>query len=135
MKTIREEDFDNLFNTLVTKVMENKEKRRDLFNAISDVYEIKEYIPEIMLFEKREKQRLLVFKYIDEYTYGNPHSPIPRGYKNVVNTRVIDLEFTLGSFSTFFKYFLKSDSDLIDKDSINNIILPAIELLIEYIEK
>ena len=133
---IREQDFDNLFNSLITKVMENNDqRRRNLIDAISDVYEIKEYIPEIMLFEKREKQRLLVFKYIDEYKYYNPHSPIPRDYKNVVNNEVVDLEFTLRSFSTFFKYYLKSDSTLIDRDSINTIILPAIELLQNYIEE
>lgn len=141
---IAEKDFDNLFNTLVTKVMENGHQgKRKLFDAISDVYEIKEYIPEILLFEKRVKCNLFYFKYtekcieLDNKTfYNRMENPIGdhRDYKFEI-TNEVDLKFTLNSFDNFFKFYLSTNDDLIDKNCIEQVILPAIELLLKYIKE
>lgn len=139
---INEQDFDNLFNECINLVTENNDQgKREIVEAISDIYEIKEYIPEITLYEKRIKQRLLVFKYetdpsvIPENYYNAITSHLSSGYKNNIISKRVDLDFTIRSFYTFFIsiYYYKSDDDLIDKSSIEGVILPALEKMLAYI--
>lgn len=143
---ITEKDFENLFNTLVVKVMQNGDQgKRKLFDAISDVYEIKEYIPEITLFEKQEKENILYFRYESNYV-NTDRMVLCKRHEDIIGeyrdyrfdiSENIDLHTTLKSFNTFFKYYLIATATkeaLIDRDSIKTIILPAINLLITYIK-
>lgn len=140
---IREEDFDNLFNEMISLVMKNNDQgKRDIVEAISDIYEIKEYIPEITLYEKGIKQRLLVFRYnTDPSTISGNYYTLTSSHvsndniKTVIKDKKVDLDFTLRSFYTFFSlYYYKNETDdLIDKATISEIILPAIEKLLAYI--
>ena len=109
-----------------------------MISVISDVYEIREYIPEILLYEKQIKERVLVFKYntdprivrLNRYIYNDGV------YDPVINKRVLDLDYTLNSIKVFFKMYRidRKYGTLIDKDSIKNEILPSLNKVIKYIK-
>ena len=48
---LTEDQFDDLFNELINVVIKKGDQGdRNLISAISDIYEIREYIPEILLY-------------------------------------------------------------------------------------
>lgn len=115
---MKEQDFENLFDGLISLIMNNgDQKNRKLNNAVFDIYEIKDYVPEIAYYQKLKFDRI-VFRYDDNNN--------------------IDLEYTLISIYSFFKLYRldtnRNNDLLIDTVFVSNTILPALELLIKYIE-
>lgn len=137
---ISEDNFDDLFNEMISLVIKNKDQRnRKIINAISDIYTISEYIPEILLYEKQINQRLLVFHYntdpsiVDANVYTTTSVHTTDGIKTVINSKKLNLEFTLNCFYSFFiTYYHKNDNKLIE-DNILLTIISSIELLMDYI--
>ena len=115
-------DFENLFTTFVNTVMKNGDYGdKELFNAICDIYSIKDYIIEIHSIENKHHINMIEFTYSEGY--------------------VIELYDTLKSINNFFMLFLnfkefeKDHENFIDISVIKSTILPSLEKLINYIEE
>lgn len=140
---LKDKYFDDLFDQCINLVTKNKDQgNKEIVNAVSDVYEIKEYIPEIMMIEKKLGSKLLVFTYVQKEILNESNSitSISNSTYNSIlrsNYNTIDLGFTLRSFYTFFSmyYFNDKIDEFIDKSMVSEVILPAIEKVLSYLAK
>lgn len=142
---LTEEDFDNLFDACINLIAKNKTKK--LVSSIFEIYEIKEYIPEIMMIEKYLESNILIFKYNNIYENSAVSAPLAISTtescninlktENVLKESIIDLAFTLRSIYTFFSiyYFNEEITEYIDKSSVSQVILPSLEIVLSYITK
>ena len=148
MENLTEKDFDNLFDAWINLITKNKTK--ELVSSIFEIYEIKEYIPEIKMIEKHLDSKL-IFKYNNIYekrttpklpstistTTISNYNECEYDIVDVFKGSSIDLPFTLRSIYTFFSiyYFNEEITEYIDKSSVSQVILPSLELVLSYITK